>query len=72
MENPQPDQAAIAMTDDEIWQTIRYLDPDQPRNTTDVVSAIAIAVGCDVWICLVFAACKWLANSLELHGRFGR
>jgi len=44
VENPQPDMLAIEMTDEEIWRTIRDLDPDQRRNTSALACVIAIAV----------------------------
>jgi hypothetical protein len=72
VETPQPDMTAIEMKDDEIWQAIRDLDPDQRPNTSDVACVIAIAVACDVWISLLLAACKWLGRSLEVYGRYGR
>jgi hypothetical protein len=58
VENPQPDMSAIEMTDEEIWRTIRDLDPDQRRNTSDVACVIAIVVACIVWYWLIFAASK--------------
>ena len=72
MDNPQPDLSAMEKTDEEICRAIRYLDPDQPRKASDVAFVIAITVACDVWICLIFAACEWLERLLELHGRYGR
>jgi hypothetical protein len=72
VENPQPDMSAIEMTDEEIWRAIHDLDPDQRRNTNGVVWVTAIAVACDVWIGLIFAACKGLGRSLEVYGRYGR
>jgi hypothetical protein len=72
VENPQPDMSAIEMTDEEIWRAIRDLDPDERRNTNDAGCVIAIAVACDVWIGLIFAACKWWEKSLEVYGRYGR
>jgi len=72
MEDPQPDMSSIEMTHEQIWHAIRDLDPDQRRNTSDVACVIGIAVACDVWICLIFASCKWLERSLEVYGRYGR
>jgi hypothetical protein len=72
VENPQPDMSAIEMTDEEIWRAIRDLDPDQRHHTNDAACVIAIAVACDVWISLIFVACKWWERSLEAYGRYGR
>jgi hypothetical protein len=72
MDNPHANLPAIELTDEEIWHTIRYLDPDQRRNTSDLACVIAIAAAFDVWICLIFTAYKWLERSLALYGRYGR
>jgi hypothetical protein len=72
VDHPQPDLSTLEKTDEEIRRAIRYLDPDPPRNASDAKRLLAIAVACDVWICLIFAVCKWLERSLELHGRYGR
>ena len=58
MENPKPNMTVIEKTDEEIWRAIRDLDPDQRRNTSDLVCVIAIAVACVVWYYLIFAASK--------------
>jgi hypothetical protein len=49
---------SIEKTDEEIWQAIRDLDPDQPSYPTDMVCVIVIVVASVVWYCLIFAASK--------------
>jgi hypothetical protein len=58
MENPQPNRTVTEKTDEEIWQAIRDLDPDQPRYTSDLACAIATAVACAVWYYLIFVASR--------------
>ena len=53
-----PNMTSIEKTDEEIWQAIRDLDPDQPSYTRDMVCVIVIVVACVVWYCLIFAASK--------------
>jgi hypothetical protein len=49
---------SLEKTDEEIWQAIRDLDPDQPSYSTDTVCVILIVVASVVWYCLIFAASK--------------
>jgi hypothetical protein len=58
VENPQPEISAIEKTDEQIWRTIRDLDPDPRRNACEVACVIAIVVACVVWYSLIFAASK--------------
>jgi len=58
MENPQPIRTATEKTDEEIWQVIRDLDPDQRRYTSDLACVIAMAVACAVWYYLIFIASR--------------
>jgi len=53
VEHPQPSMTVLEKTDEEIWQAIRDLDPDQPSYTRDMVCVIAIAVACVVWYYLI-------------------